>query len=119
MDMNQSYDVSIVLTLLLIPLSLSLVTGIFKRYFAKRDAADVEKEKRNDEKAKRIRELLEEKEQIVAQSALEWRQHSTLNQEAIKAELIRIADNMHDKIPFRECEKRMDKFDTRLRSVGG
>jgi len=116
---NASYDITLVMTLLLIPLSLSLVSFIFKRYFAKRDAADEAKEKRDDEKAKQIRELLEARDKDKDRSTLEWRQQSTQNQEAIKGELKRIADNMHEKIPFVECDKRMDKIDARIRAVGG
>jgi flagellar biosynthesis/type III secretory pathway M-ring protein FliF/YscJ len=116
---NSSYDITLVLTLLLIPLSLSLVSFIFKRYFAKRDTSDAEKEKRDDAKAKQIRDLLEERDRDKDKSTDDWRHQSTKNQEVIKEELKKINDNMHDKVPFGECDRRMDKLDTRIRGLGG
>ena len=99
------------INLLVIPLSLFLASLWITRLFNKRDT----KEERT---ATQIKELLDkadkEKELTIKERWDEFRKVQC----EIKAKVNKIADEMHDKVPYEHCNDRMDVLDERIRGIG-
>ena len=86
----------------------SLLGLFMKRRFDAKDAKDVE-----------IKELLAKIEESKENDILEWKEEVHDSLCTIKVNTQKIADELHDKVPYEHCSGRLDKLDERIRAVGG
>lgn len=102
---------TILITLFLIPLCLFLVSIWITRLFKKRDTDQ-------DKTAERIKELQaqadKEKETTIRER---WDRFSQTQCE-IKRKVDMIVGDMHDKVPWTQCNDRMNSLDERIREIG-
>ena len=89
-------------------IAVSLLGFFMKRRFDAKDEKDVE-----------IKELLAKIEVTKEDANLEWKEEVNASFCAIKSDTKAITDALHDRVIYDHCNARMDKFDERIRSVGG
>lgn len=104
-------------TLVLVPLCVSLLYFGIRRLITKKDKEREEKDKERELKDKKIEQLLAEREQIKEKALKEWQSQFAEVQCSIKRKVEEIAEEIHNRVTWEHCNTRRDTVDKILREL--
>ena len=107
-----TFDLTLNINTIIVPLVVSLSTLVIARQLNQKD-------KKRDEHEAIVKVLLDKIDAKKEEALDEWKEEVNSNFCTIKQNTQKIADELHDKVPYDHCAAIMDKLDTRIRVLGG
>ena len=107
-----TFDLTLNLNTIIVPLVVSLSTLVIARKLNKKD-------KKRDEHEAIVKVLLDKLDAKKEEYLNAWKDEVNKNFCTIKTNTQKIADGLNDRVVYDHCNARMDKFDERIRQVGG